>query len=66
MWKYLRTALDEGNETDEIFWSRMAEMIPQKRFQTGEAVAELVSFVLKNDQITGQSFSIDGGINRHA
>jgi len=66
MWEYLRNELNEPDESDHEFWIRMADMIPQKRFQTGEAIADTVLMLLRNDEITGQSFSIDGGMNRHA
>ena len=66
MWGYLRNELNESDESDHEFWARMADMIPQKRFQTCAAIADTVLMLLRNDEITGQSFSVDGGMNRHA
>lgn len=66
MWKYLRNQLNEENESDDEFWDRMSDMIPQKSFQDEFDIADIVVSVLKNTSITGQSFSIDGGMNRHA
>lgn len=43
----------------------MMNMIPQKRFGTPRSVAELVYFLLTNEEnyITGQSIKIDGGLS---
>jgi len=44
---------------------RMLSMIPQKRFGSPRSVAELVYFLLTNEEnyITGQSIKIDGGLS---
>lgn len=66
MWDYLVKAMKPINEPESIFWERMESMIPQGRFQTAQAVSLFAIEIMRNSFITGQSLSIDGGMNRHA
>lgn len=65
MWSYLERIMTEKGETSAIFWKRMLEMIPQRKVQTADDIADFVVSVIQNDAITGQSFSVDGGMNRY-
>ncbi|MCR4329483.1 MAG: SDR family oxidoreductase, partial [Candidatus Roizmanbacteria bacterium] len=49
----------------EHLQERMLSIIPQKRFGSPRSVAELVYFLLTNEEnyITGQSIKIDGGLS---
>lgn len=64
MWKYLQEQMAEQNESDQAFWVRMLDLIPQKKSQSLEDIANFVISIIKNEAITGQSLSIDGGWNR--
>ena len=64
MWEYLYKEMILKNESEQDFWNRMAEMLPQKRFQSPESIADFTLSVIRNDAITGQVLSIDGGWNR--
>lgn len=64
MWDYLKDEMILEGEQDKEFWVRMEDMLPQKRVQSAESIAEFTISVIKNDFITGQSLSIDGGWNR--
>lgn len=64
MWKYLQDEMIESKESDKQFWVRMLDMIPQRRVQPPEDIADFIVSVIKNKSITGQSLSIDGGWNR--
>lgn len=64
MWNYLRDEMILENEVEQDFWVRMEDMLPQKRVQSPESIADFTLAVIRNDAITGQSLSIDGGWNR--
>ncbi|MDC0357862.1 SDR family oxidoreductase [Oligoflexia bacterium] len=64
MWSYLQEKMIGNNESEDDFWIRMEDMLPQKRAQTAESIAQFTVAVIKNEHITGQSLSVDGGWNR--
>jgi len=61
MWKYLQEKMIMENENKNEFWLRMEDLIPQKKVQTAESIAQFAINIIKNDYITGQALSIDGG-----
>lgn len=65
MWKYLENALASEGQSNDEFWAEMLAMIPLGRTQSQDNIAQLCLSMLSNEDITGQSFSIDGGMNRY-
>jgi 3-oxoacyl-[acyl-carrier protein] reductase len=50
-----------GKLSDKVR-AKTEEMIPMHRFGQPEEIAMAVSFLLKNDYITGQVLTVDGGL----
>jgi meso-butanediol dehydrogenase/(S,S)-butanediol dehydrogenase/diacetyl reductase len=62
MWDYLLGEFTREEESREACWDRMTAMIPQRRSQTPEDVADLALYLASATAITGQAISIDGGM----
>ncbi len=66
MWDLLADAWKQPGETVEQSWQRHLEtLIPQGRAQTPADMGALAVFFATNDNVTGQAFNIDGGVELH-
>lgn len=66
MWEEILDGLaPEGADRDETFDSYIQSMIPLKKPQTEQDIANAALFLCSNlsDEMTGQTINVDGGVN---
>lgn len=66
MWEMLAQELKEPGESEEDAWQRFIDLrIPMGRPQQPSDVAELVIYLAKAKNVTGQAINVDGGCELH-
>jgi meso-butanediol dehydrogenase/(S,S)-butanediol dehydrogenase/diacetyl reductase len=66
MWDYLADAWKQPGESAEEYWQRYLDTkIPQGRAQIPEDMGALAVYFATADNVTGQAFNVDGGLELH-
>ena len=66
MWEYLADTFKAKGESKEDAWKRVTgTAIPLRRPQTVEDMAQMAVYLATAENVTGQAFNVDGGMQMH-